>query len=73
MLLLPLIFRIYSFNVQSDFNEYAALHKFLLSMQLAFKKADTDGNGRLDSAEIHNALRESGFNINFNGSTPFPL
>ena len=40
-------------------------------MQLAFKKADTDGNGRLDSAEIHNALRESGFNINFNGSTPF--
>jgi len=49
-----------------DFNEYAALHKFLLSMQVAFKKADTDGNGRLDSTEIHNALRESGFNISFN-------
>jgi Ca2+-binding EF-hand superfamily protein len=46
------------------FAEYAQLHKFVLSMEAAFRKFDRDRNGRLDKLEITNALREGGFHFN---------
>lgn len=55
-------------NGQIDFREYASLHKFLLSMQQVFSMGDKDRNGRLDSREIHEALRTGGFNMSYNTS-----
>jgi Ca2+-binding EF-hand superfamily protein len=53
-------------NGTIDFNEYASLHKFLLSMQQTFKMGDKDGNGRLDAREIHEAILKGGFtNVSF--------
>ncbi|KAL6045091.1 RNP-1 like RNA-binding protein, Glycine-rich [Balamuthia mandrillaris] len=52
-------------NGQIDFHEYASLHKFLLSMQAVFNAADSDRNGRLDSREIHSALQNGGFVMNY--------
>jgi hypothetical protein len=46
------------------FAEYAQLHKFVSSMEAAFRKFDRDRNGRLDKLEITNALREGGFHFN---------
>jgi len=46
-----------------EFNEYAALHKFLLSMQQTFKAADGDGSGRIDHNEISGALQKGGFTL----------
>jgi Ca2+-binding EF-hand superfamily protein len=48
-----------------EFREYASLHKFLISMQQVFASADKDRSGRLDSREIHEALKTGGFNIGF--------
>jgi len=45
-----------------DFYEYAALHKFLASLQTAFFAGDRDRSGRLDAREIHIALNSCGFN-----------
>jgi len=56
-------------NGQIDFREYAALHKFLMSMQQVFATCDKDRNGRLDSQEIHEALRIGGFSISYPASS----
>jgi peflin len=47
-----------------EFNEYAALHKFIHTMQFAFTQADANRNGVLDANEIHLALQQAGFRIN---------
>eukprot|EP01088_Endostelium_zonatum_P015321 TRINITY_DN36_c0_g1_i1.p1 TRINITY_DN36_c0_g1~~TRINITY_DN36_c0_g1_i1.p1 ORF type:complete len:304 (-),score=109.79 TRINITY_DN36_c0_g1_i1:62-877(-) len=46
-----------------DFHEYAALHKFLATLQTAFFAGDRDRSGRLDPREIHVALQTCGFQI----------
>eukprot|EP01102_Stenamoeba_stenopodia_P002948 TRINITY_DN12885_c0_g1_i1.p1 TRINITY_DN12885_c0_g1~~TRINITY_DN12885_c0_g1_i1.p1 ORF type:complete len:253 (-),score=40.11 TRINITY_DN12885_c0_g1_i1:93-851(-) len=46
-----------------DFFEYAALHKFITSMQNAFMQADSDRNGVLDQRELVYALQISGFQL----------
>lgn len=46
-----------------DFFEYAALHKFITSMQNAFMQADSDRNGVLDPRELVYALQISGFQL----------
>jgi len=48
-----------------SFHEYAALHKFLLSLQNAFFAGDSDRSGRLDCREIHTALGVAGFQLSF--------
>jgi len=48
-------------NGNIDFDEYAALHKFLLNMQGLFQQQDKDHNGRLDSNEMASALTAGGF------------
>jgi len=55
-------------NGYIDFQEYASLHKFLLSMQSTFAMGDKDKNGRLDSQEIHNALIAGGFKMSYQTS-----
>lgn len=50
-----------------DFFEYAALHKFIESMQMAFTRADSNRNGQLDANEIHSALHQSGFVVGLPG------
>jgi len=52
-------------NGQIDFREYASLHKFLISMQQVFASADRDRSARLDSREIHEALRTGGFSMSY--------
>jgi len=52
-------------NGSIDFREYAALHKFLLSMQSTFSAGDRDRDGRLNNQEIHNALQTGGFNMSY--------
>jgi len=56
-------------NGSIDFQEYASLHKFLLSMQSTFSMGDKDKNGRLDAQEIHNALTAGGFKMSYQTST----
>eukprot|EP00009_Paramoeba_aestuarina_P001725 CAMPEP_0201519888 /NCGR_PEP_ID=MMETSP0161_2-20130828/10328_1 /ASSEMBLY_ACC=CAM_ASM_000251 /TAXON_ID=180227 /ORGANISM="Neoparamoeba aestuarina, Strain SoJaBio B1-5/56/2" /LENGTH=261 /DNA_ID=CAMNT_0047918065 /DNA_START=162 /DNA_END=947 /DNA_ORIENTATION=- len=46
-----------------DFMEYAALHKFIQSMQLAFCRADKNRNGSLDPHEILAALHQGGMSV----------
>jgi Ca2+-binding EF-hand superfamily protein len=46
-----------------DFYEYAAMHKFLASLQAAFFAADRDRSGTIDAREIHNALAAAGFQV----------
>jgi len=55
-------------NGSIDFQEYASLHKFLLSMQATFSTADKDKNGKLDVQEIHNALEAGGFKMSYQSS-----
>jgi len=43
-----------------NFFEYAAMHKFLTSLQAAFFTGDRDRSGRLDAREIHTALGTAG-------------
>ena len=50
---------------QNSLQEYASLHKFLLSMQSTFAMGDKDKNGRLDSQEIHTALLAGGFKMSY--------
>eukprot|EP00009_Paramoeba_aestuarina_P007603 CAMPEP_0201522194 /NCGR_PEP_ID=MMETSP0161_2-20130828/16511_1 /ASSEMBLY_ACC=CAM_ASM_000251 /TAXON_ID=180227 /ORGANISM="Neoparamoeba aestuarina, Strain SoJaBio B1-5/56/2" /LENGTH=236 /DNA_ID=CAMNT_0047920969 /DNA_START=64 /DNA_END=774 /DNA_ORIENTATION=- len=50
-----------------DFYEYAALHKFIESMQMGFTRADANRNGQLDANEIHAALYQSGFVVGLPG------
>jgi len=52
-------------NGAIDFQEYASLHKFLLSMQATFSQGDKDKNGRLDAQEIHQALQVGGFTMSY--------
>jgi len=44
-----------------DFYEYAAMHKFLASLQAAFFAADRNRSGTIDAQEIHGALSSAGF------------
>jgi len=44
-----------------EFNEFAALHKFVSQMQQAFYAADANRNGFLDYREIYTALSGAGF------------
>jgi len=46
-----------------DFNEYVALHKFLMTMQTAFFAADQDRSGLIDAREIHTALQQARFSL----------
>jgi len=46
-----------------EFNEYCALHKFMMTMQNAFFQADSDRSGTIDSREIWLALTGAGFQI----------
>eukprot|EP01092_Planopodium_desertum_P000773 TRINITY_DN1115_c0_g1_i4.p2 TRINITY_DN1115_c0_g1~~TRINITY_DN1115_c0_g1_i4.p2 ORF type:complete len:164 (+),score=40.94 TRINITY_DN1115_c0_g1_i4:116-607(+) len=48
-----------------DFHEYAAMHKFLATLQAAWFAADTDRSGRLDGREIHTALGAAGFAVSY--------
>jgi len=48
-----------------DFNEYVALHQFVMKMQAAFVQADQDRSGFLDSREIFNALTTAGFQLGY--------
>lgn len=50
-------------NRSIDFYEYAAMHKFLASLQAAFFAADSDRSGTIDAREIHNALAAAGFQV----------
>lgn len=50
-------------NRSIDFYEYAAMHKFLASLQAAFFAADRDRSGTIDAREIHNALAAAGFQV----------
>jgi len=50
-------------NGTIDFYEYAALHKFLLSMQALFQQQDRDRSGTLDANEIGSALAAGGFRM----------
>jgi Ca2+-binding EF-hand superfamily protein len=43
------------------FQEFAALYKFIVSMQTAFFQFDRDRSGRLDYNEIVQALQQGGF------------
>jgi len=43
------------------FYEYAALHKFIMSVQNAFYAFDTDRSGSLEEAEVAQALGQAGF------------
>uniref|UniRef100_A0A6U1VFE7 EF-hand domain-containing protein n=1 Tax=Vannella robusta TaxID=1487602 RepID=A0A6U1VFE7_9EUKA len=52
-------------NANIDFAEYITLHKFIQAMQRAFNATDSDRNGVLDSREIHHALQQAGFQLNF--------
>jgi len=52
-------------NMSIDFAEYITLHKFIQAMQRAFNATDNDRNGVLDSREIHGALQQAGFQLNF--------
>jgi len=47
-----------------SFDEYAALHQFVISMQVAFYACDRDGSGKLDTPEVLSALIQGGFNLN---------
>jgi Ca2+-binding EF-hand superfamily protein len=49
-------------NGTIDFNEYAAMHKFIGNMRQAFMNADSDKSGRIEANEIYNALGGAGFN-----------
>jgi len=46
-----------------NFYEYAALHKFLTTLQNAWFQSDKDRSGRLDVNEIINALSVAGFRL----------
>lgn len=46
-----------------SFEEYAALHQFVVSMQAAFYQHDKDGSGKLDNREITEALHQGGFQL----------
>lgn len=46
-----------------DFYEYAAMHKFLASLQAAFFAADSNRSGTIDANEIYNALTRAGFQV----------
>jgi len=50
-------------NRSIDFYEYAAMHKFLASLQAAFFAADRDRSGTIDAREIYNALAGAGFQV----------
>ena len=39
-----------------SFEEYAALHQFVMSMQAAYYQHDRDNSGKLDKAEVLQAL-----------------
>merc|ERR1719354_1278971 len=46
-----------------SFEEYAALHQFVTSMQAAYYQHDEDRSGHLDNREITAALRIGGFQL----------
>eukprot|EP00008_Paramoeba_atlantica_P010768 CAMPEP_0201480416 /NCGR_PEP_ID=MMETSP0151_2-20130828/4900_1 /ASSEMBLY_ACC=CAM_ASM_000257 /TAXON_ID=200890 /ORGANISM="Paramoeba atlantica, Strain 621/1 / CCAP 1560/9" /LENGTH=298 /DNA_ID=CAMNT_0047862257 /DNA_START=86 /DNA_END=979 /DNA_ORIENTATION=+ len=46
-----------------SFEEYAALHQFVVSMQAAFYQHDRDGSGKLDTKEVLAALQQGGFTL----------
>jgi Ca2+-binding EF-hand superfamily protein len=48
-----------------EFNEYAALNKFIGQMQSAFYAADADRSGKLTNQEIYNALSTAGFQVSY--------
>jgi len=45
------------------FYEYAAMHKFLSTLQTSFFASDTDRSGRIDAREIHAALAKTGLQV----------
>jgi len=56
-------FIIFFLMMSSDFFEYAAMHKFLSTLQNAFFAGDRDRSGRLNASEIHTALATAGFTV----------
>ena len=46
-----------------DLNEFVTVHRFLAAMWQAFAASDKDRSRSLDAAEIHDALRQSGFTM----------
>jgi Ca2+-binding EF-hand superfamily protein len=49
---------------QISFNEYAALHKFITSMQGAYQMYDRDRSGSIDLNEVTQAVQQGGFYLN---------
>lgn len=52
-------------NGEIDFQEYAALHMFLMAMQSAFFAADRDRSGYIDANEMFQAVTGAGFQLSF--------
>jgi Ca2+-binding EF-hand superfamily protein len=48
---------------QINFQEYASLHQFLVSMQNAFNTADKTRRGFLDTNEVQTAIQMAGFQL----------
>ncbi|KAG5509632.1 hypothetical protein JKF63_06337 [Porcisia hertigi] len=45
------------------FNEFQALHQFIMSMKHGFRQRDPSGSGRLDGSVVRSALAENGVQI----------
>jgi len=46
-----------------EFQEYASLHKFIISMHGAFQAYDRDRSGTIDLNEALSAVQQGGFNL----------
>lgn len=46
-----------------SFEEFGAMHVFILSVQESFVQLDRDQSGSLDRQEVHEALRMNGFQL----------
>jgi Ca2+-binding EF-hand superfamily protein len=50
-------------NGQISFDEFEQLHRYIVDMQAAFRTVDKDSSGRLEPAEVMDALSTSGYRL----------